>query len=61
MNSKLIAIVGEYRTILATDGMVSKEELITMLKVDEAISKSINYEKISRFDIKKNKKATRKD
>lgn len=60
MNSKLIAIVGEYRTILATDGMVSKEELITMLKVDEAISKSINYEKLADLILKKIRKPPEK-
>ncbi len=38
MNTKLTAIVSQYRKILYTDGIVTKEELIEMLKADEEIN-----------------------
>ena len=46
MNTKLSAIVGQYRMILLDDGMVAKEELIEMLKVDEEILEKYKTEEM---------------
>lgn len=37
MNTKLSAIISQYRAILDADGIISKEELIEILKLDEEI------------------------
>ena len=42
----LAGLIGQYRNILATDGIVSKEELIEMLKADKEISIK-NYDKLA--------------
>lgn len=43
LNTKLKKIVGEYRNILAIDGIIDKEELIKMLKADEEIESEVDY------------------
>lgn len=43
LGTRLQNIVGEYRNILVTDGIVTKEELIKMLKLDEEIDSEVDY------------------
>jgi len=44
LTTKLQKIVGEYRNILALDGIIKKEQLIKMLKVDEEIESDVDYD-----------------
>lgn len=46
--NRLSAIIGQYRMILAADGIVSKEDLIEMLKADEEINSNVDYEKLAK-------------
>jgi DNA-binding CsgD family transcriptional regulator len=71
VSTKLSAIIGQYRNILATDGIVDKEELIEMLKVDtEIIVKDYNkladkildnIEELKAYALPVNKKQAEKD
>jgi hypothetical protein len=42
LDTRLINIVGQYRNILAIDGIVDKETLIKMLKLDEEIDSKVD-------------------
>lgn len=43
LDTKLIKIIGQYRNILAIDGIVDKKTLIEMLKLDEEIDSEVDY------------------
>lgn len=43
LNTKLQNIVGQYRNILAIDGIVDNETLLEMLKLDEEIDIEVDY------------------
>lgn len=43
LDTKLIKIVGQYRNILAIDGIIDKESLLKMLKLDEEIDSEVDY------------------
>jgi uncharacterized protein YjcR len=71
VSTKLSAIIGQYRNILATDGIVDKEELVKMLKVDtEILVKDYNkladkildnIEELKAYTVPVNKKQAEKD
>ena len=45
--NKLSATISQYRMILVADGIVSKEELIEMLKIDAEINDIQNYDELA--------------
>ena len=43
LDTKLQKIVGQYRNILAIDGIIDKESLLKMLRLDEEIDNEVDY------------------
>lgn len=43
LDTRLSKIVGQYRSILAIDGIIDKETLLKMLKLDEEIDSEVDY------------------